>query len=58
LCTRSAEAPLAAEGVVRAAVRLEEDPCRAQDDLMAAIEALCPVWRQRDTLGAANRMLL
>jgi hypothetical protein len=57
-CAKSAEAPLAAEGGLSAPVRVEEDPYRALDDLMAAIEALCPVWPRRDPPGTGNRMLL
>ena len=55
---QSAEAPLFAEGGLRAPVRVEEDPYRALDELMAAVEALCPVWPSRDDLGAGSRMLL
>jgi hypothetical protein len=28
------------------------------DDLMAVVEALCPVWPRRDTFVADGRMLL
>jgi hypothetical protein len=58
LCAKSAEAPLAPEGGLHAPVRAEQDPYRALDDLMAAVEALCSVWPQRDALGAGSRMLL
>ncbi|HKN08738.1 MAG TPA: hypothetical protein VJ376_04550 [Pseudomonadota bacterium] len=57
-CAQSAETPLFAEGGLRAPVRVEEDPYRALDDLMAAIEALCPVWPRRDAVGTGGRMLL
>ena len=57
-CAKSAEAPLFAEGGLRAPVRLEDDPYRALDELMAAVEALCPQWPRRDALGVGSRMLL
>ncbi len=57
-CAKTAEAPLAAEGGLSAPVRVEDDPYRALDLLMAAVEALCAVWPRRDALGAGGRMLL
>ncbi len=59
-CAKSAEAPLAQpeEAGSPRPVRIEEDPYRALDDLMAAIEALCPVWPRRDRRGTGDRMLL
>ena len=53
-----AEPPFAAEGGLSASARREEDPYRALDDLMAAVEALCPVWPQRDAFADGGRMML
>lgn len=36
----------------------EEDPFRTIDDLMAVVEALCPVWPERDAFVNGGRMLL
>ena len=52
------EPPLAGDGGVNASVRYEEDPFRTLDDLMAVVEALCPVWPQRDAFVNGGRMLL
>ena len=35
-----------------------EDPYQALDDLMMAVEALCPEWPQRPTFSNMSRMLL
>jgi hypothetical protein len=51
----SAEPPFAAEGSTPSA---PEDPFRALDDLMAAVEALCPEWPARPPLRGGSRMLL
>ena len=37
---------------------VDGDPYRALDDLMAAIEALCPTWPSRDIPTSSGRMLL
>ena len=55
---KSVDAPFAAEGGLDAPVRREEDPYRTLDDLMAAVEALCPVWPPRDVFVNGGRMLL
>ena len=55
---KSTEPPFAGEGGVDASLRPEDDPLRALDDLMAAVEALCPVWPQRDLFANGGRMLL
>jgi hypothetical protein len=55
---KSAEPPLAAEGGLEAPARHKEDPYRALDDLMAAVEALCPVWPRREPFVDGGRMLL
>ena len=46
------------EGVADAAGRSGKDPYRTLDDLMAAVEVLCPVWPPRDTYPGGTRMLL
>jgi len=38
--------------------RIEKDPLKALDDLMAAIEALCPVWPARKRSIDGHKMLL
>jgi hypothetical protein len=53
-----ADAPLIAEGGQRAAPQAGEDPFGALDDLMAASEALWPVWPARKTFANAAAMLL
>ena len=55
---KSAEPPFAAEGGLPASYRLEEDPYRTLDDLMAAVEALCPVWPRREVFAEGGRMLI
>ena len=52
------ESPIAAEGGLSKPARAAEDPYHALDDLMAAVEALCPIWPPRDTLSRSSRMLL
>ena len=52
------EPPFAAEGGLGSGTRREEDPYRALDDLMAAVEALCPVWPRRDPFAKDAKMLL
>lgn len=57
---RSVEAaqPIAAEGGIQMAAGSSMDPYQALDDLMAAVEALCPTWPQRETFVSTDRMLL
>lgn len=55
---KSVDSPLAREGGLAAAHRVEGDPYEAFDDLMAAVEALCPVWPPRDTLVRTALMLM
>jgi hypothetical protein len=55
---KPAEPPFAAAAGLGAPVRREEDPYRALDDLMAAVEALCPVWPPRAGFVNGGRMLL
>ena len=54
----SAEAPFAAEGGLAPSLPVAEDPYQALDDLMAGVEALCPVWPRRDTFAAGAVRLL
>jgi len=53
-----AEPPFAAEAGLGAPARQEDDPYRALDDLMATVEALCPVWPPREGFVNGGRMLL
>jgi len=55
---KSADAPLAAEAGLNAPVRQQQDPYRALDDLMVAVEALCPVWPARPAFAEGGKMLL
>jgi len=55
---KSAEPPFAAEGGLGAPLIIGDDPYRALDDLMVVVEALCPVWPERDALSAGSRLLL
>lgn len=52
------EPPFAASGGIGGAAPVEEDPYRALDDLMAAVEALCPVWPSRNPGVPGGDMLL
>lgn len=52
------EHPLASNGGVHAAAAAPADPYRALDDLMAAIEALCPTWPEREGFAGSGKMLL
>jgi hypothetical protein len=56
---QSAESPFAAgAGVASTPPAAQGDPYRALDDLMVAVEALCPVWPPRDIFRDGGRMLL
>ena len=55
---KSADAPLAADGGVRLPIPAPADPYLALDDLMCAVEALCPVWPERPPFPAKLRILL
>jgi hypothetical protein len=50
--------PLVAEAGVRAPVPPPVDPFRVLDDLMAAVEALCPIWPERESCVGFGKMLL
>ncbi len=43
---------------MRSLPRHDDDPYRALDELMAAVEALCPVWPARAEPTVARKMLL
>lgn len=57
LSASSAEAPFAADGGLAANPFVTDDPYRALDDLMAVVEALCPVRPRRNTFVADGRVL-
>lgn len=50
--------PFVVDGGVQTPIKSEEDPFRALDDLMAAVEVLCPTWPQWETFRDGGRMLL
>jgi hypothetical protein len=52
------DALLAADGGLGPAPARVDDPYSALDDLMAAVEALCPVWPPRTEPTITRRMLL
>lgn len=55
---KSDEPLFAAEAGVHYPVQPGADPYRALDDLMAAVEALCPLWPPRATFTEGGKMLL
>jgi hypothetical protein len=54
---KSVEQPFAGGGGIRVPAS-PIDPFQALDDLMAAVEALCPRWPQRDICMKTPGMLL
>jgi hypothetical protein len=46
---KSVDPPFAADGGIQVPPDSPADPFQALDDLMAAVEALCPTWPQRAT---------
>ncbi len=46
----SGTTPLAAEGGIAIAVTDPREPFEVLDDLMAVVEALCPIWPPRDAV--------
>ena len=36
----------------------DDDPYRTLDELMVVVEALCPVWPERETFVDGGKMLL
>ena len=55
---KSNDAPIAAYDGLAPALPLDADPYWALDDLMAAVEALCPVWPERECFVDGGKMLL
>jgi hypothetical protein len=55
---KSAEQPFAGDGGIQVTPNSPGDPFQALDDLMAAVEALCPTWPQRETFMNPGGMLL
>jgi hypothetical protein len=55
---KAVESPIAADGGIDSPPPLPEDPYQALDDLMAAVEILCPVWPPRDAYPADSNLLL
>ena len=55
--TRSAEGHLAADAGLSPAPAASDDPFAALDDLMAVVEALCPVWPARGRFATVRAML-
>ena len=55
---KPAEAPFSAAGGVRVPVGEASDPYQALDELMVAVEALCPRWPERPVFPANARFLL
>lgn len=53
-----AEPPFAADGGMKPVPLSEDDPYQALDDLLAAVEAFCPVWPPRDGAPITRKMLL
>lgn len=56
--TKPSEHFFAGSGGGVAPVNSERDPFETLDDLMVVIEALCPVWPQRDTFENATQLRL
>ena len=55
---KSTEAPIAAYDGLEPAVQFDADPYRVLDDLMVVVEALCPVWPERELFVDGGKMLL
>lgn len=56
-CKKSTEY-FVAEGGIAASLNSERDPFEVLDDLMVVVEALCPVWPQRETFKKAHKLRL
>jgi hypothetical protein len=52
------EQPFANAGGISVPATSEKDPYRALDDLMSVVEALCPIWPQREPFVSTAEMLL
>ena len=57
-CMNSAEPPFAAEGGIDLPYEGDADPYMRLDELMAVVEALCPVWPERKVLLTDGKVLL
>lgn len=57
-CGIPIDQPFVEDGGVHVPVESVEDPYEVLDDLMAVVEALCPVWPQREGFTGKERMLL
>ena len=55
---KRAETPFSAAGGLDELPRLEDDPYRSRDDLVAVVEALCQAWPARDTFPPTLDMRL
>jgi hypothetical protein len=55
---KSVEQPFAGSGGIPEPPPSPADPFQALDDLMAAVEALCPTWPQRDIVVNTAGLLL
>ncbi len=55
---KSNEPPFAADGGIQVPPGSPTDPFQALDDLMAAVEALCPTWPPRETFLKTAAMRL
>ena len=55
---KAVESPIAADGGIDSPPPLQEDPYQALDDLMAAVEILCPIWPPRDAFRVGGNLLL
>jgi hypothetical protein len=55
---KSDEQPIATHGGTGLSQPPPADPFKALDDLMAAVEALCPTWPPRETFINTGHMLL
>jgi len=51
--------PFAADGgIAHVPAATGRDPFEALDDLMTVIEALCPVWPDREIFSSTDRFLI
>jgi hypothetical protein len=57
-CEMRHNQPLVEDGGFYMPAAPVKDPYEALDDLMAVVEALCPVWPQREGFTGMEQMLL
>lgn len=50
--------PFADDAGIKVPIVPDEDPYRTLDELMAVVEALCPVWPERGAFVDSGKMLL